>query len=347
MTTVSILCPQNRPGGLDVLFSGLALQTYRDFELILIDDLRAFRGHLVHDYAKQYGLNVTHVGPYQVPTLPCGLYEPGHYQRALNTGLTHARGSVVLTLADYTYLTPRSVEVHASYHTTLKQNGKYCLIGGLDCADVKPHMHPDFPLRYGWYAMGHDPALYTDATFAESYQPWMNPVRRIELGNEWRANYEADLESGALDAFMWSTFAEPVTPETDISKFRVWHSGHKDVPNGKVHSQLCNLKNNSFATDSLLAVQGWDEAFDGCHGHQDSELAGRLESKLGLEFWLYHETRAILLEPHGIAIIRGYTKHEDNNLHMYNQKWNTGVWDGGAGFDLAGRRKDLNDSRPL
>jgi hypothetical protein len=337
---ISVLVPQNRPGGLDVLFSGLANQTLprSEFELVLIDDLRAFRGHLVVEHAREYDLNVQHVGPYQVPTLPCGMYEPGHYQRALNTGLAQAKGGTIVVLCDYTYLAPDCLERHAVFQS---QHHRHCLMGRVHNVDIKPLMHPGFPERYGWFAMGHDPAQHIDATNAPSYQPWMNQLSRFTLAAEWLANYEADLSAGKLDSFMWSVFDKPVTPETDIASFRVWQTG-RDLPDGPQHHQICYLKNDSFRTEDLLAVRGWDEELDGCHGHQDSELAGRLDWQLNQAFWMDRAVEAYLFDPHGVAIIRGNRKPEHHNLTTYNKKWAASVWEGGAEFDLTARRKELH-----
>jgi len=337
---ISVLVPQNRPGGLDVLFSGLARQTLTSdqFELVLIDDLHAFRADLVRDYAARRDLQVTHVPPHGVPRLPSGLYEPGHYQRALNTGLIHARGDTVLVLCDYTMPHDSTLEVHNSFQRGMAAIGeRWCLGGQVDCVDITPHLHPDFPRLYGWLAMGHDPARYTE----ETYQPWLSPRTRIALGNKWRAAYERDLKAGILDRFMWSVFAEPVTPETDISRFRVWQRDKSETARGQIHHQLMNLKNNSFALEELLAVRGFDEDLDGCHGHQDSELAGRLEANRGMRYMLYHPASVTLFEAHGIGIIRGYWKPEDHNLKAYNRKWDSGVWTGGSELDLRGMREEL------
>jgi hypothetical protein len=218
------------------------------------------------------------------------------------------------------------------------------LLGQVDCVDVKPHLHPEFPLKYGFYEMGHDPAAQKDASNVPSYQPWLSPRTRLRLGDKWRASYEADLAAGALERFMWSTFADPVTPETDISKFRVWQRDKSETPGGKVHHQLCNLKNSSFPIEDLLAENGFDEDLDGCHGHQDSEIAGRLEKNRGVSYWLVHKALVTLFEAHGIGILRGYWKPEDHNLKAYSRKWDTGQWYGGSELDLRKLREEtLND----
>lgn len=341
MTTISILVPQNRPGGLDVLLSGLARQTLprSAFELVLIDDLHAHRADLVRDKAADLRLQVAHVPPHGVPQLPCGLYEPGHYQRALNTGLMHARGDLCLVLCDYTYLADDCLERHIEYRSAEQHIPKLCAMGTVNNVDIKPLMHADFPRRYGWFAMGHNPADHVDATHAPSYQPWMTSESRVRLMTEWLGNYTADLAAGKLDSFMWSVFGEPITPDTDVSAFRVWQVGRGNLAAGKQSHQICYLKNDSFRTDDLVAVNGWAEEMDGCHGHQDSELAGRLEAQLGMEFWLFPQARAYLFDPHGVAIIRGMRKREDHNLGAYQRKWNTGDWSGGSELDLRTMRE--------
>lgn len=342
---ISIFVPQNRPGGLDVLFAGLANQTLpRDqFELLLIDDLHTFRADQVREYAARYDLQVRHLPPHDVPKLPCGLYEQGHYQRALNTGLMHARGTHCLVLCDYTYLSHEALAQHALYHSAERDGLKICVMGLVDNVDIRPQMHPAFPGRYGWSAMGHHPADNHDGVIATSYEPWLQVSARMGLCREWFANYCEDLTAGKLEPFMWSVLAEPVTPETDIRKFEVYEVGRAQLNEGQCHHQICYLKNDSFSIDDLLAVGGWDEAFDGCHGHQDSELAGRLEKQLGMQFWLFKDVKATLFEPHSVAIIRQYRKPENHNLLAYSAKWESGEWTGGSALDLRKMREELRN----
>ncbi len=96
-----------RVGGLDVLFMGLAGQTYRDFELVLVDGIAARIGMFNPDVP-----GFVHVkpkdGPHQFPIAAFCNYA--------NTGLIHASGDIVLFVTDYTWLPPDTLAVHAKFH---------------------------------------------------------------------------------------------------------------------------------------------------------------------------------------------------------------------------------------
>lgn len=327
MTAISVIVPSNRIGGIDVLLSGLAVQTLprEEFELVLVDNLHARRKQIVQDMAEEYRLNVTHVPPMGIDEYPSsgGLAKNGTYQRALNTGIVHSRGRSILVMCDYTFCHPTCLALHASFHNGDHSGQSVSMGGEVWCADIRPIVHPDLPLRFGWYApeMNHNPALYKDATHVPSYQPWMSDGKRLALIEKWSKDYMDSLANGELDPWLYSTFGTLITPTTDMSQFRIWQKDKSETAPGLVHHQLMNLKQNSFATEDLLAVSGLNELMDGCHGHQDSELAGRLEAQRKTQFWLVHAAKCTLLDPHGLVIVRDMQKSEYSNLGIYNAGW--------------------------
>jgi hypothetical protein len=58
MPDISIVMPTNRVGGLDLLFKSLENQTFKNFELVLVDSLYKHRKDLVSEKAKQYSFKV-------------------------------------------------------------------------------------------------------------------------------------------------------------------------------------------------------------------------------------------------------------------------------------------------
>ncbi len=114
---VSVVVPTMRLGGIDVLFDGLARQTFRDYELILVDEWQPLRGVAVKLEAERLRIPIAaHLKPDR----------PG-LAHALNLGLRVARGSIVCPLNDYHSPPPTWLERHwRVYHAS---GGKWTVNG--------------------------------------------------------------------------------------------------------------------------------------------------------------------------------------------------------------------------
>ena len=290
---ISCIVPSNRVGGLDVLVSTLREQTYQNFELILVDDLRPYRRQTV----KQCGSGGSwHIGPGTTARW-------GNYMRSLNRGVELSRGDVLLFLSDYTALSPDCLAAHAAFHAS--HDAKSVMLGAIEYCSL-PKLHPDFPLEYGWAKIGHDPANYSDATYA----PWLDKKRRHELYEEFRVAYERDLDSGRLAPFMSSVFATPFAGWKDTESLKVWETNLRGPP-----SQFLNLKNDSFKASLLKEIGGLDERADGTHGHQDS-ITHRQLAKVGATFHPVPGALARNCDPHGICIVRRAGLDDEANLKL-------------------------------
>ena len=73
----------------------MAAQTFRDFELVVVDGIHAYRPDLFKTHT--YPFSVTHVGPRQTPMVRDGRVAISAYK---NTGIAHARGELLLTVDD-------------------------------------------------------------------------------------------------------------------------------------------------------------------------------------------------------------------------------------------------------
>jgi len=289
---LSVIVPTNR-AGVDALFAGLRRQSFTDFEFLLVDDLFGFRGGRYHGELEQ---PLRHIGfESEAPRW-------GRYMSALNRAVAKSQGERLLFLSDYSVLHPDGLAAHAKFHEEFPDD--VCL-GGIEYCEL-PKLHPDFPLRYGWLAMGHDVANPTEA----SYRPWLDDTRRHELYEEWRVAYEQDLDSGRLDPFMWSVFEKPVTSWDDVKDLRVFNHDRRDT------SPFLNLKNDSIPRKWLERIGSFDERADGCHGHQDS-ITWRQLAKAGAKLQVRAENPVRVLDAHGIAIIRRMTRPDDSNLKIY------------------------------
>ena len=107
---LSIISLAWRTGGLDILFDCLKAQTYRNFELVLVDSLYGRRKALVESAASTCGFPVQHVEPIDNP------FPVIAFCRCANTGFVYARGEIVVLLADYTWIPPDFLAGHARRH---------------------------------------------------------------------------------------------------------------------------------------------------------------------------------------------------------------------------------------
>lgn len=309
MTAISIIVPTNRIGGLDILFSSLALQSFRDFELILVDNLFEFRHDIVAEKSKEFNIKTRHIEPIDATISDTNLISSGQYQRSLNSGIVHASGRYVMILCDYTWLSPNCLDYHMDFHSL---NGSNVYMGEINYV-ILPKLHGLLPLKYGWYSIGYDPARPSE----EAYKPWLDDSIRLQLLKDWREAYETDLQKGILDQFMWSVFETSLTPDFNFGELVSYGRGKAHVSKGFVPHSYCNLKNDSFDIDDIIELNGFNETMDSCHVYQDSEFAVRLE-KLGRRFFMSHTCLVHMFDPHGIAIIRNMEKPESHNLLTYN-----------------------------
>jgi hypothetical protein len=288
---ITVVVVSSRAGGYDVLRSGLREQTCGDFEVIVVDEIK---------YHRQVEVSrVADVAPSLYVDAPWG-----NYMHSLNVALRAARGDRLVFWSDYTCPHPETLATHARFHET---NPDDVMLGGIEYTAL-PKLHPGFPLRYGWLAMGYDMANPKP----ETYAPWLDDKRRHELYEEWRVAYERDLADGTLAPFMWSTFERPISSFADTDGLRILGYDKRDT------SPFLNLKNDSIPLSLLEKIGGFDERADGCHGHQDSITARQL-AKVGAKFVSVPENPVRLLDPHNLMIIRRMERPDTSNLELYEE----------------------------
>lgn len=107
---VSVVLPVFRPGGLDITFAGLRDQSFKDFELILIDRRYEKRHKEVMAIAREYGVQTIHVPEHRRNGKWAVL------SAAWNTGFMLAQGEVIIMVPDYAYVPPGWIEGHLKHH---------------------------------------------------------------------------------------------------------------------------------------------------------------------------------------------------------------------------------------
>jgi hypothetical protein len=244
---LSVVVPTCRVGGLDVLCDSLERSTFKDFELVISDMLWQKRHGMVRLVAPRYSYPIVHVEP------PFNPFPVLSYCRTSNAGIANARGKVVVFLADYTWVPPTVLEIHALFHQA-RPDERVALM----C----PHDYVTYP----------------------------NPPFHYE--NDEIDRYVDDLKHGRLDNYACSIgpVGDPSTFVTDPKwggadpKLRMGA--------GVLQPTYFHAKNESIKTEALLKVNGWDEDFDGTTPYQDADLAGRLTNQLGLT-WLLNPAAVV------------------------------------------------------
>lgn len=274
---ISVVVPTTRFGGLDVLFHGLRNQTYRDFELVVSDAVRPWRGLDLRYLGDKFGVRVKHVDASS--TFPVQSYCDN-----ANRGLRAAEGDVVILAADYTWFPPNCLARHHAFHVVHPDPSAGYM--GPHFNVVHPELHPAFP-RYG------------DRLLDSSLQA-----------------YEADVRTGALDAFGWSVFKDPFCDDASRLQLCPW-LGRADpktgMAAGPVDKYMLHLKNESFKASRIREVGGLWTQMDGSVCWQDSELA----DALGISWTLDPENPAYVVNPRALFPLSRRVRPEGSNEALW------------------------------
>lgn len=265
---ISVVVPTMRVGGLDVLCAGLAGQTFRDFELVLSDNV-----------GPRVGLMDLRAAPGFVHTVPEGNEFPlAQFCRTSNEALVHARGEVVFMMVDYTWLPPNTLAEHAKFH---RENPEKT------AALMMPHEYRELPQLC--------------LTFEKC--EYKSGLETRDADNAEAQRYAEDVANGVHEDNFWSIFEKPMTPGDDPREALAVHPkwGGADpknkLPAGSIVGNYFHAKNESVKLDVLLDANGWDEDLDGTHCFQDSDLAERLEVRHGVRWTLSHAAQAQIINP--------------------------------------------------
>ncbi len=285
---ISVICPTVRMGGLDVLFHGLRGQTYRNFELVLVDGLR--------DVRQWHGPEVVSVVAdtrYQVARPSPNPWPVQAYCAFANAGLRVATGDICLLVADYTWLPPDCLAKHAAFHRD--DPDPFMGYMGPHFNVAHPPLHPDFP-RYG------------DRMLESELQKYVDDVR-----------------SGRLDAFGWSIFEKPFDEDARQLQLCPW-LGTADpktsMPAGFVDRNMLHLKNESWKMSRIREAGGLNEDMDGSVCWQDSELA----DALGVTWTLDPSNPAYIVNPRALFPLSRRLRPEGSNEPIWLAGRNGRKW---------------------
>jgi len=108
-----------RPGGFDILADSLNHQTYKNYELIVIDD---YPGRNLKSWLEEQGIPVAYYGPMKEKVLKDTTYSQANI---MNTALLYTTGDIFIICNDYQWLPPDSFERWNFYFNTY---GLKCLV---------------------------------------------------------------------------------------------------------------------------------------------------------------------------------------------------------------------------
>ena len=120
---ISVIYITYRPGGIDILADSLANQTFKDYELIIIDDYSVDRREVVRNYLEHKGIPVAYIGASKPKCFPDIAF---NVSNAINTGFLLSTKEVVVILQDYQWLPPDCLEKIAQQEKKLQ--AKHCII---------------------------------------------------------------------------------------------------------------------------------------------------------------------------------------------------------------------------
>lgn len=240
---VSVLTTAFRPGLLDVTLAGMRDQTFRDFELIVVDRRWEHRRGVVRWLAEKYGVRCIHI--------------PEHRRNgkwacigsAWNTAMAVARGDILIFLQDGAYAPPGWIEAHMRWH---EQDDRVYMIG---------------PYRY----LGLPPLRLKPPFDAEGFDFSGDRLHCTEQG--------LVLQGKVLDemfAFIDGPFEPAWLPGLPVLSSPQDPRDHKDgtqIPDTHLH-----IKNESMRREVAYELNGLDERLDRGKGPLDLDWGLRLSA---------------------------------------------------------------------
>jgi hypothetical protein len=240
---VTVALGSCRPGGLDIAFSGLAKQSYDDFEVLFVDGRYHKRHQRVMAAARAYGL-IDRVGEgsfIHVPnhrnqpegslwTTPCA---------GFNTALMLAAGDIVVFMMDYAFAQEDWLSSHAKAHDEGPAGGRFVM--------GPYHYWPNPPVRT---KDGLAPKVFR-----------VGDVRGADVVAQREQFNEAYLFGTS-----WTAAMVGVAPA----------ESHRVLPEGPLDVTWCHTKNESFPRLAALAINGFPEWYDRVCGPGDTDFAFQL-----------------------------------------------------------------------
>jgi glycosyltransferase involved in cell wall biosynthesis len=190
---ISIVFTTIRLGGMDVLFNSLATQTFRDFDVVIVDEWHDVRAEPLRDKLRGESLDVLHIPPIRNETF-------SNSAHGFNSGLCRASGELIIFLADNVWLYPDFLRDHWDVYARAK---KYSMCGYFD--------------RYHWPELKAGGDL-----FWTIFEKEMTCARADEVFRE--SPYYVENKGGAKGPMI------PDSPYNSISGRFYYAAGNESIP---------------------------------------------------------------------------------------------------------------------
>ena len=164
MTEISIIFYTYRLG-LDVTFYSLQNQLFRDFELVLVDELYDERKDLVAALKAKFPIQ--HLEPIS--------RENWAITKNWNWALAHAKGELIVTLDDYTYCPPRWLALHRAFSQIFHRR-KAIVLGPTHDVDF-----PETKWGKGWIMNGKKPLVPLQEALWSVFKPTTLEVKDLKI----------------------------------------------------------------------------------------------------------------------------------------------------------------------
>jgi glycosyltransferase involved in cell wall biosynthesis len=172
--TVSVLYCTARHGGLDILMESMNCQTFQDFEVVIVDELKR--------NTEDYGRLIPQTNFHWVEPPP---KKPGMFwnlSASLNEGVRHCKGEIIILLQDYIFIPEEGVAKLVEVY----QKDSPCLVSGVGHQFEFPKTIDDPKGLYSvWNSFPGRPSgdkIFTDPRIKGKGIYVCTPV-------EWEANY--------------------------------------------------------------------------------------------------------------------------------------------------------------
>ena len=290
---ISVCIVTTRPGGIDVLLTGLRNQEFDDFEVVLVDAHYHRRREIVADYFAQARIALRHVPP-RLQNFP--LDSVPQYR---NSAIAKASGELLVWLVDYSAVPSCWLKAHWDVY---EQHEKEVAGMGAHWYVLPPPLVFDLP----WYApmTMFPPNVQTGVTY----------------GYDQKASlaFADDVQAGRYDACMYSIFAAPIESPEMLDGLKddpyFFHADPKLTGRvfGKVYGNYFHAKNEAVPLEWAIRVNGFDEGFI-AHSYDDADFGLRVEHLGGMWALLDASSAVRIVNPRHI-FPHGVRQIEDSNF---------------------------------
>lgn len=245
MPAISVITIIFRYGYIDTIVESLKTQTFKDFELILVDELYEQRKDVVKEYIGS-SFPLKHIPPRASSKFSMAAH-------AHNDAIMNAEGELLYYLSDYVYAHPDSLKCHWEIY---KKYGPKVIISGplIYYYPFKTDARRDIYIGINYSGQivklrgnSHDPLSVLDGEFEPEWPSFLMPDDRIR-----------------------NACSIPI-------EFNLWECPGHYLLNPSYHKyHWWAGVNDSAPLEALLEVNGFNENLDGEHGgHIDGDISAR------------------------------------------------------------------------